>query len=96
MGGVFSSSTEVHPVIVNHPEGHSTTVQADLNLDGVSLARVVATELSLAPGTFSLVFGGKRLDNDSKETLFERGFLYTGTEVHLVTSNSPACVQGAR
>ena len=96
MGGVFSSSTLVHPVIVNHPEGHSTTVQADLNLDGANFARVVAKELDLPLGSFGLVFGGRRLEDDSKETLFERGFLYTGTEVHLVTSKSPKCVQGAR
>jgi|TARA_B110000977_G_C10771768_1_gene374961 hypothetical protein len=85
MGNFFSSSEEVHGVFIKKLDGEQAEVQCDLNKHGADLARAVAAKLELPMGSFSLVFAGTQIqDKADGETLFEMGFVYTGSTVHLV------------
>jgi hypothetical protein len=92
MGARFSSE-EVHGVFIQKPDGEQAEVQCDLNKHGADLARAVAAKLELPMGSFALVFAGTQIqDKADGETLFEMGFVYTGSMVHLV--KKPASTVG--
>ena len=83
--GNFFSSEEVHPVIIKKPDGELVEVWCDLSKHGADLLRAVAAKMSRPAGSFALVHAGKQIrEQEGGETLFENGFIYTGTTVHFV------------
>ena len=91
MGNFFSSGEEVHGVFIKKLGGEQVEVQCDLNKHGSDLADAVAAKLGLPIGSFALVYAGSQIqDKADGETLFELGFIYTGTTVHLVEKGDPS------